>query len=292
MWGNDMWGMRWPRTDDSRLDIGVKFHIEKTLDYYMLYCQKNPPLLSLKISQFFIVIDTWIWAASILLSLFLGVTKLGGYSDIAAAFVRVSILDGRRLTWFGLLCIVVMIAISSSYDAIITTPLEKYVVKNIRELLTGFGFKIYAPPNRKNITAWHLAVRKLPDQDVLVWKEVILPHHAFYKEFSGAAVFADSVVFDPTSDEIENVLYFLKSQYTNVTCNIVKEVSHKRNIIWEIKYHGAEAFYRNLQWLGSSRILQLYTNLWRFLGEVNIRKHPVLEQKGIESSLFNKFYSA
>lgn len=80
--------------NNLRLDIGVKHHIEKTLDYYALYCQKNPPLLALKISQFFTIIDPWIWTASILLSVYLGVTKLGGYSDIPIAFLRVSVLEG------------------------------------------------------------------------------------------------------------------------------------------------------------------------------------------------------
>ncbi|XP_035711726.1 uncharacterized protein LOC118437058 [Folsomia candida] len=160
--------------NNLRLDIGVKHHIEKTLDYYALYCQKNPPLLALKISQFFTIIDPWIWTASILLSVYLGVTKLGGYSDIPIAFLRVSVLEGKKLTWFGLLCIVAMIAVSASYDAIITTdittPLEKYVIQTIRELLKEFGFKFYVSSNRRNITRWNLSVRKLDD---FIWKEGI-----------------------------------------------------------------------------------------------------------------------
>ncbi|OXA48444.1 hypothetical protein Fcan01_16654 [Folsomia candida] len=273
------------QSESLRLGIGVKRHIEKTIDYYVLYCQENPTLLSLKISQFFTIIDPWIWAGSVLLSLFLGISKLGGYSDIAAAFVKVSVLDGRRLSWFGLLCIVAMIAVSSSYDAIITTdittPLEKYVVATIRELLKDFGFKLYGSSFSKDTTKWHLSVRKLPNEDDHVWKEEILPHHTFHEEFSGAAVFADSIAFDPMSDYIRNVLYFLKRHYTNVTCNVVKEIFYKRNIIWEFKYPGAEGLYRNLQWLSSNGLFQLYATLWRFVDEANIRKHPVVEQKGI-----------
>ncbi|OXA49058.1 hypothetical protein Fcan01_16649 [Folsomia candida] len=263
--------------ENLRLDIGAKHHIEKTLDYFMLYCQKNPPLLTLKISLFFTIIDALIWVGSILLSIFLGITKLGGYSDIAAAFVRV-----KRLTWFGLLCIVVMIAVSSSYDAIITTdittPLEKYIVQNIRELLTEFGFKLYISPTRRNTTTWHLSARKLDD---FVWKKEILPSHAIYNKFSGAAVFADSIAFDPTSDDVQHVLYHLKSQYTNVTCNIVKEMFYQRNIIWEFKYYGAEALYRNLQSLSSNGFFKLYGTLWKFVTEANIRKHPASEQESI-----------
>lgn len=80
----------------------------------------------------------------------------------------------KKLTWFGLLCIVAMIAVSASYDAIITTdittPLEKYVIQTIRELLKEFGFKFYVSSNRRNITRWNLSVRKLDD---FIWKEGI-----------------------------------------------------------------------------------------------------------------------
>lgn len=108
-----------------------------------------------------------------------------------------------------------------------------------------------------------------------------MPKHTFYKEFSGAAVFADAIAFDPTFDEIQHVLYFLKRQYTNVTCNIVKEIFYKQNIIWELKYFGAEALHINLQWLSANGLFELYTALWRFVDEANIRKHPVVEQKSI-----------
>ncbi|OXA49152.1 hypothetical protein Fcan01_15599 [Folsomia candida] len=52
----------------------------------------------------------------------LRITKFGGYSDIAATFLRVAVLSRNPLTWFGLLCIIAMIVVSSSYDATITVP--------------------------------------------------------------------------------------------------------------------------------------------------------------------------
>lgn len=75
-------------------NVGQKRHLEKTVDNYILYCEKNPTLLSLKISKFFTIIDSWTWMACILISSFLGITKLGGYSDIAATFLRVSVISG------------------------------------------------------------------------------------------------------------------------------------------------------------------------------------------------------
>lgn len=72
---------------------GLKIHIQSTMDFHVLYCQKNPTLLSLKISKFFTIIDTWTWIGFLVLSLFLGITKFGGYSDIAATFLRVAVLS-------------------------------------------------------------------------------------------------------------------------------------------------------------------------------------------------------
>lgn len=42
-------------------------HIETTMDYHVLYCQKNLALLALKISKFFTIIDPWTWVGGILL---------------------------------------------------------------------------------------------------------------------------------------------------------------------------------------------------------------------------------
>lgn len=102
-----------------------------------------------------------------------------------------------------------------------------------------------------------------------------------HNEYSAAAKFADHVAFQPTSDDVQRVLYFLKTQYSNVTCNIVKEIFYKRNIIWRFQYFGSEALYRNLQWLSSNGLFVLYASLWKFVDEKSARKYPAQEPMGI-----------
>ncbi|OXA45980.1 hypothetical protein Fcan01_19073 [Folsomia candida] len=169
----------------------------------------------------------------------LGITKLGGYCDIAATFLGVSLHSRNTLTWFGLLCMVAMIVMSSTYDAIITTditkPVEKYAIKNIRELLTEFGYKLYTREDKKYSTRWQLSIRKdLPNFDNYIWVGEIPAKQIIFSEFSAAAIFADNLAFQPSSKIVPEVLYFLKRKYSNVTCNIVKEIFYKRNVIWTL----------------------------------------------------------
>lgn len=74
----------------------------------------------------------------------------------------------------GLLALVATISLNSSYEAIITTditqPLEKYVVKDIRELLEEYGFKLYPSDSGVPLTQSRFSLRKLIPADNYIWK--------------------------------------------------------------------------------------------------------------------------
>lgn len=76
-----------------------------------------------------------------------------------------------------------------------------------------------------------------------------------------------------------------------MTCNIVKEIFYKRNVIWYFKYFGSEGFYRNLQWLSSNGLFLLYAGLWTFKSEETARNHPANdpESTGALENLFVAF---
>lgn len=67
---------------------GEIFYLEKTLDYYVLYCQKNPTMSSVLIWHFFTIVDEYVWLVCFLVSFILGVTRLGEFTDLCVAFVR------------------------------------------------------------------------------------------------------------------------------------------------------------------------------------------------------------
>lgn len=81
-----------------------------------------------------------------------------------------------------------MVAISSSYDAIITTditrPPEKYVVTNIREFFAEFGFKLYSFKDR-NWTLCRLSIlmniSDFENCNVYIWSGGMLT--IFYRSF-------------------------------------------------------------------------------------------------------------
>ncbi|OXA44949.1 hypothetical protein Fcan01_20111 [Folsomia candida] len=101
-----------------------------------------------------------------------------------------------------------MIAISSSYDAIITTdittPLEKYVITNIHEFFTEFGYKLYSLKDKRESTLWRLSIRKdLLYFENYVWEGELPAVHVDFTKYSAAAMFADQIGFQPTSDNLQ-----------------------------------------------------------------------------------------
>lgn len=107
------------------------------------------------------------------------------------------------------------------------------------------------------------------------------PKHVHFTEFSAAAMYADRIAFQPTSVELQTVLYFLRKEYRNVTCNIVKEIFYQRNIIWQFKYFGSEGLYRCLQWISADGLFLVYSDRYKFVDEFSVRNHPVVTQDGI-----------
>lgn len=74
-------------------------------------------------------------------------------------------------------------------------------------------------------------------------------------------------------------LYFLKTNYVNVTCNMVNEIFHKTNVVWQFQYFGLQGLHRNLRWMSATGLLLLYDNLFKFVGDRNVRKLPFPKPK-------------
>lgn len=66
-----------------------KIHfIEKTLDYFFHYCQKNQTFMTPVVSKFFTILDKYVWALILIISLIVRVIKIGGLSDIFCSILK------------------------------------------------------------------------------------------------------------------------------------------------------------------------------------------------------------
>ncbi|OXA49741.1 hypothetical protein Fcan01_15600 [Folsomia candida] len=118
---------------------------------------------------------------------------------------------------------------------------------NIHELFGEFGFKLHSPHITKNLTRLRLSIRKdLPSSGNYIWEGEI-PAELIHTQFPAAAIFADRIAFQPTSHNVQTVLYALKNRYPNVTCNI---------------------------FISSNGLFQLYEGLWKFVDESDARNQP------------------
>ncbi|XP_035707768.1 uncharacterized protein LOC118435588 [Folsomia candida] len=179
-----------------------------------------------------------------------------------------------------------MTVLSSWYDACVTSqitkPLEKYVIQTISEVFYYFGFKLY--PRNDDISGGmvRLSIRRIDGERHLFKKSLHVNLTIFY-QLPGAAIFADEIAFEPNSGHVQNALHFLKLGYPNVTCNIVKEIFYKENVVWEFLYFGGDRLSATLKTLSSNGIFLLYEKLWIYvdLDQRYARMHPVIEDLAI-----------
>ncbi|OXA48754.1 hypothetical protein Fcan01_16241 [Folsomia candida] len=243
--------------------------------FYIFDDKKNPTMSSVLIWHFFTIVDEYVWLVCFLVSFILGVTRLGEFTDLCVAFVRQG-MRKRKKSLAAVLAILGITILSSWYDAYITCqitkPLEKYVIGTISEIFNEFGFKFHSAHLNRDVEMFRMSLRRL---------DGISPNLTKFYEISGAAIFADDIAFEPTSDHIQLVLYFLKSNYPNVTCNIVKEIFYKRNVVWEFRYFGGNQLLAVLQTLSSNGIFKLYENLWKFVDQRHAREHPIIKSTAI-----------
>ncbi|OXA39421.1 hypothetical protein Fcan01_25951 [Folsomia candida] len=219
------------------------------------------------------------------------------FGQIQAFMKRLNLtfsVTGRSLTSFGVLCIVTIVALSSSYDAIITTdiiaPPEKYVVTNIHELLTKFGYKLYSGSDIvKNWTRFKLSNRKdfahRDNPNVYIWDRKLSVSANFYGTIANSA---DQIGFLVAAPHLTGMLYHLNRNSVNVTCNILKRELFNWNIFWDFKYFGSEGLYRTLQGMSSIGLYQLYVRLWKFTTDRGVRNQTALMPKdnlGLENLL-------